>query len=317
MVSIIVPIYNAERYINRCVKSIAGQSYQNLEIILVDDGSKDNSLQLCNEWASRDKRIHVVTQANRGVSAARNAGLAHATGQYIMFLDSDDYMKSNMCAVMLSKLEEKDADLVICGTEENGGTYWKPKHDADYTTLESFKHDFIQLLMTELLSPSWNKLYRKEKITSGFPVGVSFGEDLIFNLSYLKNCQRVSFIADALHFHEKENANSLAHIIDSRRLVDIETLQTSILNFYGKKDDALVHGKYIKDIIQYVKILMKDNAMAYKKKVSLLNEWRQKSYISCYPINDVPLNYKNKIFLFLLQKRLWRIVYFIVITKNL
>lgn len=317
MISIIVPVYNAERYISRCVESLVGQSYQDLEVILVDDGSKDNSLQLCNEWVGRDKRVHVVVQANQGVSAARNAGLAHATGKYIMFLDSDDYMKPDMCAVMLSKMEDKNADLVICGTEENGGTYWKPRQDADYASIESLKLDFVQLLMTELLSPPWNKLYKKEKITSGFPVGVSFGEDLIFNLSYLKNCRRVSFIADALHFHEKENADSLVRKTDLHRLTDIERVQSAISDFYGNEPaTTALYAKYAKDIACYSKILLSAPSFARKEILATFKKWRANSHISQVNILSMPTDRKSKIVLLCLKYRLWPLLSIIACRKR-
>ena len=317
MISIIIPLYNSEKYLTRCVKSTVGQSYSDLEIILVDDGSEDNSLQFCREWERLDSRIKVIAQSNQGVSAARNTGLGCATGQYIMFLDSDDYMKPNMCAVMLSKMEKKDADLVICGTEENGGTYWKPKQSTDYPTPESFKFDFIQLLQTELLSPPWNKLYKKEKITSNFPAGVSFGEDLIFNLSYLKNCQRVSFIPDALHFHEKGNANSLARKTDLHRLRDIERIQSAILDFCGNEPfDPALYVKYAKDIACYSKILLMMPDSTTKEKQATFKKWRENAHISQVSIQGIPADRKSKIVLFCLKYHLWTLLGIIACHKR-
>lgn len=312
MISIIIPLYNAEKYLNRCIKSVIDQSYSDLEILLVDDGSTDRSLQLCRKWERQDSRIKVIVQSNQGVSAARNAGLVNATGSYIMFLDSDDYMKPDMCTVMLDKMQEKEADLLICGIEENNGHYWRPNHNADYLTLDALKFDFIQLLHTELLSPSWNKIYKKEKIKTGFFDGISFGEDLIFNLNYLKNCQRISFITNTLYFHEKENENSVARNIDAYRLNNIEALQTSILDFYGKKDNVLIYEKYIKDIVRYVKKLLTSKTVKYKDKISLLEKWRHDSYISLKQIKCIPISWKNKMFVFFLQKRLWILAYSIV-----
>lgn len=306
LISIIIPVYNAARYLNRCIRSVIEQTHADLEIILVDDGSNDGSLQLCKEWSEQDKRIRVISQFNQGVSSARNTGLSNAKGSYIMFLDSDDCMKPEMCAVMLAKMQKSDMDMVVCGTEENDGMYWKPQRSTDYSTLEGFKLDFIKLLQTELLSPPWNKLYKKEKITSEFPEDVSFGEDLIFNLSYLKNCQRISFITDILHFHEKENENSLARKTDFHRLTDIEQVQSAVLDFMDSSVAIPeLYAKYAKDIACYGKTLILTPNFTGKGNLTILKAWRKNSYISQVRISAMPVNWKNKLLLFCLKYRFW------------
>lgn len=301
MISVIVPIYNAEKFLNRCIESLVGQTYTDLEIILVDDGSKDNCLQLCNDWAGRDRRIKVVSQANQGVSAARNAGLKMAAGTYVMFVDSDDYMKPDMCATMLSALCEKNADIVICGTEENGGHYWKPQCNRDYLSLADFKKDFTRQLNTELLSPPWNKIYRKNKIKFGFPDEVSFGEDLIFNLSYLKDCQRISFITNSPFFHEKGNENSLARNVSIRRLDEIEKIQDAVCGFYESREDVSLYNKYVKDLLCYLKPLLLSDAIGREEKVSTLKGWRRCSHLHSVKILQTNAAWYNKCLLLLLK----------------
>ena len=118
-ISVIVPIYNSEDYIDRCVRSIVEQSYKNIEIILVDDGSTDNSSMMCDEWAKNDKRVKVIHKENGGVSSARNEGLKIAKGDYISFVDSDDYIDKKMIEKMLNQMEKGNTDLVICNYEPN------------------------------------------------------------------------------------------------------------------------------------------------------------------------------------------------------
>lgn len=316
MVSIIVPIYNSEKYLDRCIDSMTKQTLPDLEIILVDDGSKDGSLSICQAWAERDNRIKVVSQFNQGVSEARNTGLSLASGSAIMFLDSDDYMKPEMCAVMMKKMQDTDADLVVCGTEENDGTRWKPSKDANFSSLRDFQVYFVQLLNSELLSPPWNKIYKKEKISSKFAANVSFGEDLIFNLSYIANCQKITFITDCLHFHEKDNVNSLARNFHDNRLMDIEALQHAILDFAGENNDKGIMTKYIKDIIVHTKLLLLNQFIPLKRKIELLNDWKEITQIQSMHIKDSSLSFKNKIYLCLLVGGFWHLAYYIIKWKQ-
>lgn len=126
-ISIIVPVYNVERYIERCVESICQQTYTNTEIILVDDGSTDSSGKICDEIAVKDPRIRVIHQQNSGLSAARNAGLAVAKGEYIAFVDSDDYIAQEMYSVMIENMEKYDLDIIGCTSFRDKGEKYRAK----------------------------------------------------------------------------------------------------------------------------------------------------------------------------------------------
>lgn len=115
LISVIVPIYKVEQYLNRCVQSIVDQTYKNLEIILVDDGSPDNSPAMCDAWAEKDDRVQVVHKKNGGVSSARNAGLDAANGAYIGFVDGDDYIEPDMYAQLLQAIQKDSSDMAVCG----------------------------------------------------------------------------------------------------------------------------------------------------------------------------------------------------------
>lgn len=114
LVSIVIPVYKVEEYLERCIASTVGQTYQNIEIILIDDGSPDRCPEICDAWARKDSRITVVHQANGGVSSARNAGLKISSGSYVLQLDSDDYIAPNTVATLVSVAKESNADVVIC-----------------------------------------------------------------------------------------------------------------------------------------------------------------------------------------------------------
>ena len=113
-ISVVVPVYNVEKYLRKCIDSIINQTYKNLEIILVDDGSPDKCGEICDEYAKKDNRVKVIHKKNAGVSSARNDGIDNATGEYIIFVDSDDWLEDNAIEIMVDKLNEYDYDCVFC-----------------------------------------------------------------------------------------------------------------------------------------------------------------------------------------------------------
>lgn len=178
LISIIVPVYNVEEYLDKCVESIVDQTYKNLEIILVDDGATDNSGKLCDEWAKKDDRIRVVHKENGGLSSARNAGLDIATGDYIGFVDSDDYISSVMYERLLKIINEHDADIACCGVIRYTNAEYIPTliNNLKEVTYDMDKLDFYTDCVTQRNTGGLgvcNKLYRR----SAF-VGMRFKEGI-------------------------------------------------------------------------------------------------------------------------------------------
>lgn len=306
MISIIIPVYNAEKYINRCIKSIVNQSYKELEIVIVNDGSTDNSLHICEILAMQDYRIKVISQDNGGVSKARNTGLRLAKGEYVMFLDSDDYMLPEMCKTMLDVLHKKQADCVICGIQEPEAGLWCPQKSMDYSTLEDFKKDFIYQLNTELLSPCWNKIFKRQLITNLFNEDISFGEDLIFDLEYLNNCTRLSFITIPLVYHEKQVVGSLVTKTGLQRLMDIEKIHQVIMQFAGNENISQdLHKKYIRDLIVYVRFIFLDKRITFSNKKRILKEWIQGAYLNHLFVVNIKTCLSNRLLLSFLKYRCW------------
>ena len=158
-ISIIIPVYNVEPYIDRCLNSVVNQTYDNIEIIVVIDGSEDGSEKICIEYAERDDRIILIKQENRGLSAARNTGLSYVTGEYIMFVDSDDYVEKDFCVLPLQRLKETGSDIVSFDYDStyNGRIKHKMLNMEDYTT-----EDTAALLMLNIEGKTgdtvWNKI---------------------------------------------------------------------------------------------------------------------------------------------------------------
>ena len=211
IVSIIVPAYNAERTINRCIDSILKQSYSNLEIIIINDGSKDSTEEKCMKYI-KNKKIKYIRINNSGVSNARNIGIENSTGTYIMFVDSDDYIEKNMVERLYDNINE-NVDLVICS--KNLITInEKISEKIDIASCTLKKENIIQLYRAKILNPPYCKLYRSAIIKSKsirFDISISIGEDLLFNILYLKNITKdIKILNENLYNYEKINTNSLS-----------------------------------------------------------------------------------------------------------
>lgn len=185
-ISIIVPIYNAEKTLRKCIEALVSQTYQNIEIILVNDGSDDSSLLICREYEMRDQRIKVIDKLNEGVSTARNYGIEVATGRFIMFCDSDDWAEPDWCEVLIANYEP--GCLVMCGEYIEGEQKFLPYEVYAEKECERVPRiDFYELKM-KLFNVLWNKIFLKSIIMKNqikFEKTISNGEDLLFNVKYL------------------------------------------------------------------------------------------------------------------------------------
>jgi len=210
-ISVIVPVYRTEPYLRKCLDSIVGQTCRNLEIILVDDGSPDNCGVICDEYAAKDDRIIVVHQENAGVSAARNAGIEIATGRFLAFADSDDWLERDMYEYLLSIAEEKCADVVQCGMflEKSGQTrkQFTLTENAELPAVGSFTEKDWQ----KLSNSASNKLYRADAVRDvRFPDWCTWGEDLLYNIAVILRTERVCLAAEA-KYHYRQHADSACH----------------------------------------------------------------------------------------------------------
>lgn len=190
MISVIVPVYKVEKYLEKCVNSIRSQSYSDLEIILVDDGSPDNCGKICDEMALNDQRIRVIHQKNQGLAAARNAGLAIAQGKYVAFVDSDDTIENGTYLLLYNMIEHYDTDIAICECRKVKES--EVLEQVEYSKYENRVLDnnkLWELVFGQLNNSSCNKLYKRSLIGDlQFPQKVVHGEDLLFNIEYLAKC---------------------------------------------------------------------------------------------------------------------------------
>ena len=205
MYSVVIPVYQAKDTLTRCVQSWLSQTESDLELILVDDGSSDGSETLCDELQKKDSRIRTVHQKNTGVSAARNAGIEVAEGDFLLFTDSDDYVAADYLAKMAKLQKETDSDLVLCGFHHlyEGADILKLPEKIKETKLLALSEEFLSLYEKSFLNMPWNKLY-KRALMGRFDTSLSLGEDLLFNLDYLRRCERIAVLSEALCYYIQE-----------------------------------------------------------------------------------------------------------------
>lgn len=203
-VSIIVPVYNAEKYLPQCIESLLAQTFQSIEIILVNDGSTDSSLEICEKYAKIDHRIAVLSKDNEGVAKARRDGIMKASAEYISFIDSDDYYEPDFCERMFSRIRKTDADLVECDYYSVSGNARK-EHRIYSSDMGLDTEKFYEIVVRKTIVNGyeavvlWNKLYRKELITKAVKeFGDNQLEDYLFNTQYYTMAKRYEYIHQCL-----------------------------------------------------------------------------------------------------------------------
>ena len=209
-ISVIVPVYKVEAFLDRCVQSIVSQSYKNLEIILVDDGSPDNCPSLCDAWAAKDSRIKVIHKENGGLSDARNAGMAIATGELMGFVDSDDWIAPGMYQHLYDRMKEDNSDIAACGVEMvwEDGTLSRVLTRSGSCVLN--QEEAMRAIIEEswLKQPVWYKLYKTELVRQiPFPVG-KYHEDVFWSYQAVSKAQKVS-VSDKIGYYYFQRSDSI------------------------------------------------------------------------------------------------------------
>jgi len=211
-ISVIIPIYNSEKYLAKCIESILSQTFKNFELILINDGSKDNSLDICNKYKNRDKRISIINSVNKGVSNARNLGIEKSKGEWIIFCDSDDWVENTWLESYV-KYFNSGVDIIFQGyilENESGEIISIIKHNTN--NLNSTISKIIYLEQSDMIGYSWIKIFKRELIISyniRFDVSISHSEDLIFTLDYLSKSTCNIAIAPMTNYHYVRHSGSL------------------------------------------------------------------------------------------------------------
>ena len=268
-ISVIVAIHDSEQYLPACVDSIRGQTYQNLEIILVDDGSTDSSSSLCDQYVVLDERIRVIHQDNQGVSAARNIGLEVATGDLISFIDSDDTLDEDMYELLVKLLEENHADIAHCGYKHIVGDEVRLVHDTQDIIVQRRDEALRCLVGGQLFSGSlWNKLYRRELIGNlQFRVDLRINEDILFNFELFRKAKS-SVFADYAKYNYIAHINSSACFVTSSEKKILDSCKVNQYIYQELSSSLLkkIAGeRYVRSLSTYYRFCMENNKAKVKE----------------------------------------------------
>lgn len=276
LISIIVPVYNVEKYIDKCIDSLIKQTYKNIEIIIIDDGSTDNSSEIVANY--KDKRIKVIHKKNGGLSSARNCGIKESHGKYIGFIDSDDYISYDMFEILYKNIIETKSDISMCD-------FVTTTSDAIFTTTNNYRiitktESINELLLNKITSHTWNKLYKKDLFKSiNFPLNRIY-EDIATTYKLFDKAKKI-VITDSKLYAYIQRTNSICGSINTKKLNDFVLGLTERYNY-------LINNKYIK-YNMYYNVIVLTYMISKNNMIELLSN---KTYIDFYKKYFNRLNFK-------------------------
>lgn len=320
-VSVIVPVYNAERHLGKCVESILNQTLKEFELIIINDGSTDSSYELCKKYAVKDERIVLLDQKNSGVSVARNRGLDIAKGEYIYFIDADDYIEKNTLEILYNRAIASNSDIVVFGykTISENSVYVEKVSDCEYTIQEFLAHygDFI--ISSSILGAIWNKIYKRETINDiRFIEGIKHHEDLFFVQDVLRKCKLVSMQGDLYYNYINNDGSASRRHIENLFEIFLESHKKSIqflteMNSYETNIKAQ-NTCFIKLTINAIIMIMKsdENRKAKLEKIRyIFNNGNVKQAIMI----SAPSGAKEKLLFLLIKHKMSRFIYLLCKLK--
>ena len=324
--SIIVPVYNVEKWLERCIESILNQTYEKFELILVDDGSPDNSGAICDKYAQIDKRINVIHKKNGGLSSARNAGLNISKGNYIVFIDSDDYIKENLLEKTIKSIEKYHTDIIMFGYEMflsknkslplfKTGLILNPKQEALNVDKPNFNNEFCF---------TWRYIFNREFLNINnmiFNEEIKVAEDTIFNMECIFLANSMYVIDESLYIYNDANNESIMrrkykpnyHIDLNKQYLE----KKRILKQYDIKDKKFLDDYYYYYVYVVIQNCIKNICLGKKEKIyvdlkDLLNSEMCRDTFNYYDLKHLYKIADNKIFYLLLimcKYRMARLVY--------
>jgi glycosyltransferase involved in cell wall biosynthesis len=294
-VSIIVPAYNAEMYLERCIDSILNQSFFDIEVIIVNDGSEDKTKEICDTYNKKDNRVKVIHKDNEGVSKARNIGIQHSTSKYLQFVDADDFVSIDFTKNLVESMG-KIVELSICGFNSLSKGVNKTKEIeikipelSGIISIGDFKSNFGELFNGSFINPIWNKMYLSEIIKNHhihFDETLSMGEDLLFNIKYFKQCQNIFIFDGPLYNYIRYNNLSLTKSYKQDFFQNQKNMYTVVRDFLNCQNQSGndIDGAYMSSVIDCIENLFhKNNTMMKRSELNkaLIHIVKDETVVSC------------------------------------
>lgn len=265
-ISVIIPVYNCEKYLQDCLKSVIDQTYKDLEIIIIDDGSTDNSGTICDQFAKQDSRIQVIHQENKGVSASRNIGILQMSGELVSFIDADDTLDPDMYEFLCSLMNDHNADIAHCGYRHVVGEEIRLVHDSRQIFSQNSEEALTCLIGARLFVGSlWNKLYKAKLIKDlTFDEDIKINEDILFNFQVFSRADKIVF-ADYTKYNYIAHRDSSACFVtpDLKKSSDACKVNRYIYEHSGGNSYITIAAeRYIRSLSGYYRVC----SVAQKKK---------------------------------------------------
>lgn len=286
-ISIIIPIYNVEKYLDRCMESLLGQTLQDIELIMVDDGSPDRCPQMCEEYARKDSRIKVIHKSNAGLGHARNSGLEVATGEFVAFIDSDDYVDTSMFEILYKEALKTRADAVFCAYQIHD----KNRDGEILFSKQKLLHgeEIINYIADMIASPveikeermecmsAWNGIYKKKILDKKNIRFMSereiVSEDIVFNVDFLKGCNCIALVPQPLYYY-CINGNSLSQTFKESKFSGIVRLYQSLIDRTAELNSVEMKNRCLRLLAEYTLGQINDlflSSLSLKKKKMIFN----------------------------------------------
>lgn len=297
-ISVVVPVYNVERYLQRCIESIINQSFKNYEIILVNDGSTDNSLNICLQYKKAYTNVTVLNKKNGGLSEARNYGIKIAKAKYVCFVDSDDYLEKDYLKTLYQSVMDNNADVAMCEyylTNEFGRKYKRCKFNEprNYTRINGYQ--CLKYLYKDGYTPNvvaWNKIYKREIFNHlQYEVGKYF-EDEYMAVPLFWNINYVSLVRQPLYNYVQRSGSITNTSMNIKKVKDIMTFKKKRINFFKEKKCDILYGYAIQDYKNWIIEFVSTNKISSSKlKGTLQKEYRKN--ISVRYVNNPKILFKD------------------------
>lgn len=285
-VSVIVPVYNSELYIEECINSILQQSFDDIEVVIVDDGSTDKTAEICNNISQKNENVLYYKKENSGVSSARNKGIELSSGKYLAFVDSDDIIHKDMIRLLYKSIQ--NVDISVCGycLYENKTNNVIEKFGRDFCgSYADFFDNFNCFISPPLVLGPCFKLIKKEIVIEHdviFPEDISYGEDALFVLEYLKYCERISVISDCLYYYRQHGNKTLCKMYREDKMIIKKRIYDKMVELGGNRVKLAAEEWFINSFDGYIHELVASDMKYSKKKDHFYNNAKQIDILKMY-----------------------------------